>query len=97
MPYSDVGSLAASPALRAHLDQHVASVNARLARFEQVKYYGIVAEEFTQENGLLTPTQKIRRKAVNARYREQFEALYAVTDSAPTLASAAMEADGTGG
>jgi long-chain acyl-CoA synthetase len=64
------------PELRAYLDEHVARVNAQLARFEQVKRYGILTEDFTQENGLLTPTLKIKRKVVVERYRAAFEALY---------------------
>jgi long-chain acyl-CoA synthetase len=76
MPYADVPDLARSPALRAQLDAHVAQVNTHLARYEQVKYYDVLADDFTVDNGLLTPTQKIRRKAVNARYRPDFDALY---------------------
>jgi long-chain acyl-CoA synthetase len=72
----DVRDLATSPALRAELDGHVAQINARLARFEQVKSYGILSDGFTVENGLLTPTLKIRRRAIESRYRAQFEALY---------------------
>lgn len=76
MPYADVPNLARSPVLRVQLDAHVAQVNTRLARYEQVKYYDVLADDFTVDNGLLTPTQKIRRKAVNARYRPDFETLY---------------------
>lgn len=76
IPFVDVHDLATSPTLRAHFDEHVAHVNDHLARFEQVKYYDILTDEFTVENGLLTPTQKIRRKEVNVRYQDQFEALY---------------------
>jgi len=75
-PYADVPDLARSTALRAQLDAHVARVNTHLARYEQVKYYDVLADDFTVDNGLLTPTQKIRRKAVNARYRADFDALY---------------------
>lgn len=61
--------------LRTHLDRHVARVNARLARFEQVKYYDVLSDDFTVDNGLLTPTRKIQRKAVNAHYHGHFERL----------------------
>jgi long-chain acyl-CoA synthetase len=77
-PYADMYELTGSVALRTHLDEHVAEVNSHLARFEQVKYYAVLADDFTVENGLLTPTEKLRRKAVNARYRARFEALYRV-------------------
>jgi long-chain acyl-CoA synthetase len=69
-------AMVGSAELRADLDAHVARVNVRLARFEQVKRYDVLADDFTVDNGLLTPTLKVRRKAVNARYHMQFEALY---------------------
>ena len=74
--YETVRDVMASPRLRARLDEHMARVNAQIARFEQVKYYAILPDDFTVENGLLTPTQKTRRKLINERYKEQFEALY---------------------
>jgi long-chain acyl-CoA synthetase len=76
--YSGARAPIDSAKLLAHLDAHVAGVNAQLARFEQVKYYDVLPDDFTVDNGLLTPTLKIRRKAVNARYHGQFEALYRV-------------------
>jgi long-chain acyl-CoA synthetase len=47
------------------------------ARFERPKKLSVLSEEMTIEGGLLTPTLKVRRRAVEARYRELIEALYA--------------------
>ncbi len=55
----------------------VAAVNARLASFETIKKHWIGDAPLTVEDGLLTPSLKLRRKAVYARYRARFEALYA--------------------
>jgi long-chain acyl-CoA synthetase len=41
-----------------------------------VKYWDILDEDFTMANELLTPTLKIRRKAIYQRYGDRFEALY---------------------
>lgn len=54
----------------------VEAANKRLAVPERVRKWRLV-EPFTIENGLLTPTQKIRRPAVLGRHREAVAALYA--------------------
>ncbi|KXB98323.1 MAG: hypothetical protein AA908_02715 [Chlorobi bacterium NICIL-2] len=47
-----------------------------LAKYERVRRIAMLAEPFTVENGLLTPTLKVRRKEVLARFAEQIERLY---------------------
>ncbi len=79
---ADTQQVALSPEMRAYLDQHVAQVNAKLQIFERIKAYSILTDDFTLENGLLTATLKIRRKAIYERYRGQFEQLYASGPSA---------------
>jgi long-chain acyl-CoA synthetase len=73
---SDIGKLTQSPELRTYLDEQVAQVNAKLQNFERVRSYAILTEDFTLENGLLTPTQKVRRKEIAERYRAQLAQLY---------------------
>ncbi len=41
------------------------------------KKVSIVAEEFTIESGMLTPTMKVKRKIVEERYRDVIEDMYA--------------------
>lgn len=53
----------------------VEAANKRLAVPERVRRWKLV-EPFTIENGLLTPTQKIRRPAVLGRYRAAIAGLY---------------------
>jgi long-chain acyl-CoA synthetase len=36
----------------------------------------VVADEFTADNGILTPTMKLRRRVVEDRYRKQIDDLY---------------------
>jgi long-chain acyl-CoA synthetase len=48
-----------------------------LAKFEVPKKLLLVTEDFTVENGLLTPTLKVKRRAVEQRHAETIEALYA--------------------
>jgi long-chain acyl-CoA synthetase len=66
---------AADPA--AEVARAVEAANRTLARYEQVKRWRIVEREFTQEDGLLTPTLKQKRKAIEARYAAEIDALYA--------------------
>ncbi|GGS46071.1 hypothetical protein [Streptomyces cinerochromogenes] len=47
-----------------------------VSRAESIRAFALVEGEFTEENGLLTPSLKVRRHAVTAAYAEQIEALY---------------------
>jgi long-chain acyl-CoA synthetase len=62
----------------------VEGTNQKLARFEKMKRVVLVADEFTAENGVLTPTMKLRRRVVEARYRRQIDEVYAETESSLT-------------
>jgi long-chain acyl-CoA synthetase len=55
----------------------VADLNRDLARFEQLKQTILIADEFSAENGTLTASLKLRRRAVEKIYHQQIEALYA--------------------
>jgi long-chain acyl-CoA synthetase len=52
------------------------SVNAELPRYETIKRHFIADGALTVEDGLLTSSLKLRRKAVYERFRDRFEALY---------------------
>lgn len=69
--------------VKALLQQSIDAVNATLARTDRVQAFAIVAHEFTLEDGLLTPTLKVVRRAVEARYRTQLESLFAATREPP--------------
>jgi len=44
--------------------------------YERVRGFVLSEEEFTPENGMLTPSLKVKRRAVLAKYQDQIEALY---------------------
>jgi long-chain acyl-CoA synthetase len=54
----------------------VTSVNKTLASFEQIKNHAVLDEDFTIENGLLTPTLKMKRRVITERYRDVLDKLY---------------------
>lgn len=64
------------PRLRELIARDVASVNARLEDFEQIRNYTIVRRRFTEENGQLTPTMKTKKKAIIKEYADIIEAMY---------------------
>lgn len=56
--------------------QAVAEANSHLAPFETIKNFAILEEDFTVENGELTPSLKVKRKVVEERYKDVLESLY---------------------
>ncbi len=64
------------PKVRELIEHEAKSANAHLASFEQIKYYEILPEDFTIENGLLTPTLKLRRRYIYDQFGTMFEGLY---------------------
>ena len=51
-------------------------VNSELPHYRQVRSFTILREAFAPENGLLTANGKLRRDAINAKYREEIEQMY---------------------
>ena len=55
----------------------VRGVNGSLANFETIKRFRVVAEEWAQETGELTPSMKLKRRVITERYSAEIDALYA--------------------
>jgi len=47
-----------------------------LGRVEQIKKFTLLAQEFSQEAGEITPTLKLRRRFINEKYHNEIEAMY---------------------
>ena len=58
------------------IDEIINEVNKKLTQVEQIKNYKLIDENFTIENGLLTPTMKIKRYKVIKKYKNIFESFY---------------------
>ena len=80
--FSSRGELVADSKVQELYEQVVEGTNQNLARFEKLKRVMLVAEEFTAENGALTPTMKLRRRVIEDRYREKIDELYAQAEAA---------------
>jgi long-chain acyl-CoA synthetase len=57
-------------------EQRLREVQKEFARFEQVKKFTLLPTPFSQEEGELTPTLKLRRKVIHQRYQLEIEAMY---------------------
>ncbi|MEU8889121.1 AMP-dependent synthetase/ligase [Streptomyces sp. NPDC048442] len=64
------------PAVRELVRQAVETANAQLSRPARIRAFAVLDEDFSIEGGALTPTLKVRRKAVLERYAEEVEELY---------------------
>jgi long-chain acyl-CoA synthetase len=75
--FSSRAELVSNPNVQALYEGIVEEVNQNLARFEKLKRVLLVPDEFTADNGALTPTLKLRRRVIEDRYRHQIEEVYA--------------------
>jgi long-chain acyl-CoA synthetase len=68
--------LAGEPAVRDAVQQAIDAANARLARVEQIKKFTIVPGDWLPGEDELTPTMKLKRKPIAAKYEAEIEAMY---------------------
>lgn len=57
-------------------EARIADLQKELAKFEQVKKFTLLPSAFSMELGELTPTMKLRRKIIEAKYQSEIEAMY---------------------
>ncbi|MFE4700412.1 AMP-dependent synthetase/ligase [Streptomyces sp. NPDC056738] len=72
-PLADV---ARDPRMRADVQKAVDHANDAVSRAESIRAFALVEGEFTEDNGLLTPSLKVRRHAVTTAYAAEIEKLY---------------------
>lgn len=66
------------PELLREIDRHVEAVNELLSPLHRVKRYLVLPDAWSPGTGELTPTLKIKRRPILAKYADQIERLYAV-------------------
>ncbi len=64
-------------ASRALVQKGIDEMNAQLPRFATVKRFTILPAEFSEAAGEVTPSQKLKRKVIEARYRDVLDGMYA--------------------
>ncbi|WP_033212276.1 AMP-dependent synthetase/ligase [Kitasatospora phosalacinea] len=73
----DVWEALTDPELHREVQRAVGAANTSVSRAESIRAFRLLPREFSLEDGLLTPSLKIRRAAVAERYAEDIEELYA--------------------
>ncbi|MFJ3665273.1 AMP-dependent synthetase/ligase [Streptomyces sp. NPDC090106] len=71
-----LADLVEDPGLRATVQKAVDHANAAVSRAESVRAFTLLDDGFTEDNGMLTPSLKVKRHAVLAAYAQHIEALY---------------------
>ena len=68
--------MASSPELKARIEKEIDYLNTKLGNWEQVKKIELTPEVWSIEDGQLTPTLKLKRKAIKERYIHLYNKMY---------------------
>ena len=68
--------IANSKELKAEIEKEISKINVHLGKWEQVKKIELTPVIWTEDNGLLTPTLKLKRKAIKEHFIKLYEKLY---------------------
>ncbi len=76
--FVDVKGLVENPEIRAMLGRRIEKVEDehQIPGYERIKKFIILPNEFTMDNNEVTPTLKLKRKVVTARFKKELDALY---------------------
>jgi len=83
IPFASRKDLVAHPKVQALYQGIIDDLNQGLARFERLKRVLLIDEEFSAADGTLTHTMKVRRRAIEERYRPLIEDMYEKAESLP--------------
>lgn len=83
IPYLDTSELVASRRTLELYKERVAEVNKHLPSYETIKNFALLPAEFSVEGGELTPTMKMKRKVIYAKYSDKIENLYHQLEEPP--------------
>jgi len=76
VPFTSRPELVASDKIRNLYRGIVEDLNKRLAHFETIKKIVVVPDEFTVATGEITPTLKLKRRVIEAKYKQQIDEIY---------------------
>lgn len=76
LQYTTYTTLAQNPDVHGLIDQEVQRVNARFARVENIRKFLILKKELDHDDGELTATMKVRRKAIERKFESEIEQIY---------------------
>ncbi|MGW1180044.1 AMP-dependent synthetase/ligase [Streptomyces drozdowiczii] len=70
------GELVRDPDLEMEVRRAVVAANTAVSQAESIRTFRILAHQFSEQHGLLTPSLKLKRKAIEAAYEAEVDALY---------------------
>ncbi|MDY5404564.1 MAG: AMP-dependent synthetase/ligase [Trueperella sp.] len=76
LPAMDVTQAARHPEVLASLERAIKKTNKRVSRAESIRKFTVIYPDLTVDNGMLTPSLKVKREAVARRYARELKALY---------------------
>ena len=75
-PQMTAAQLVRDADLETEVRRAVVAANTLVSQAESIRTFRILAQPFTEEHGLLTPSLKLKRKAIETAYADEVEALY---------------------
>lgn len=75
-PPREPAALVRDPELEREVRRAVVAANTQVSQAEPIRTFRILARPFTEEQGLLTPSPKLKRKAIEEAYAREITALY---------------------
>ena len=76
MPPKSYAELVTSPEARVLVKGYVDQLNAQLNHWEEIKKFLILDRDLSVEEGDLTPSMKLKRRVVAAKYKDELDSLY---------------------
>lgn len=76
LPVMDVVEAAQHPDVLASLERGIDRTNKKVSRAESIRKFSVINGDFSVENGLLTPSLKVKRDVVAKRFAQEIENLY---------------------
>ncbi|MEW6262156.1 MAG: AMP-binding protein [Thermodesulfobacteriota bacterium] len=76
IPFTTFADLTQNPEIKKLIEREVAKVNQTVSRVEAIKKFALLPRRFYEEDGDVTPTKKVKRRALEKRYADVIESLY---------------------
>jgi long-chain acyl-CoA synthetase len=75
--FTDDESLVKNPQVQDIFQREIKKYNPMFAHHEQIKSYALITDEWSVQNGVLTPTLKVKRNVIQKMYKDKIEKLFA--------------------
>ena len=74
--FTTYASMTRAPEIIALIQEEINKVNNQVSRVENIRKFSIIDKKLYTEDGEVTPTMKVKRKAINAQFKEVIESMY---------------------